>query len=195
MKALLQGQRGGIGILLNVLLVALILFVGYQFWVNKQRTPLSISLDPTTSTGQGETPAGPALTTVTESVDEAAPKPHTQPSFQEQVPSTSPIIQAQLNPTERPAVEAPAHQPVQVPVRPLQLKEVKKSDAFADASRQIPMLLVSRMAPNAIGMYSAQPGALFVADIVVSHDPTGKGQVATDGPYGQSVLSSLHTAV
>jgi predicted S18 family serine protease len=92
-------------------------------------------------------------------------------------------------------VEAPAHQPVQVPVRPLQLKEVKKSDAFADASRQIPMLLVSRMAPNALGMYSAQPGALFVADIVVSHDPTGKGQVATDGPYSQSVLSSLHTAV
>jgi predicted S18 family serine protease len=44
-------------------------------------------------------------------------------------------------------------------------------------------------------MYSANPGAVFVADIVVSHEPTGKGQVGTDGPYGQSVLDSLHTAI
>ena len=51
------------------------------------------------------------------------------------------------------------------------------------------------MAPNTLGMYSANPGALFMADIVVSHEPTGKGQVITDGPYGQSVLASLHNAV
>jgi predicted S18 family serine protease len=72
---------------------------------------------------------------------------------------------------------------------------VKKSDAFADASRQIPMLLVSQRGPNTFGLYSANPGALFIADIVVSHDPTGNGQFDTDGPYGQSVLSSLGNAI
>jgi len=51
------------------------------------------------------------------------------------------------------------------------------------------------MAPNNLGMYSTNPGALFLADIVVRHEPAGKGEVGTDGPYGQSVLVSLHNAV
>ena len=72
---------------------------------------------------------------------------------------------------------------------------MRKSGAFAEASRHVPLLLVSQLAPNNLGMYSANPGALFLADIVVSHEPTGKGEAATDGPYGQTVLASLHTAV
>jgi hypothetical protein len=47
MKALLRGQRGGIGLLLSVLLVALILFVTYQ-WVKGQRPPLPPALDAAT---------------------------------------------------------------------------------------------------------------------------------------------------
>jgi hypothetical protein len=194
-KALLRGQRGGIGLLLSVMLVALVLFVTYQFWIKVERPPLPTSLNPATLTGQVETIADHSLTTVTESVIEATPKPETQPSLQEQVQISSPTIQAPLMSTERPATESPAHQPVQVPVRPLEIKEVKKSDAFADASRQIPMLLVSQIPDNPLGMYSANPGALFIADIVVSHEPTGKGQVGTDGPYGQSILGSLYSAV
>jgi hypothetical protein len=128
-------------------------------------------------------------------VSEATPEPEIQPSLLEQIQNPSPVIPAPQHSTERPVMEPPARQPVQVPARPLQIKEVRKSDAFAEASRHIPLLLVSQMAPNTLGMYSANPGALFMADIVVSHEPTGRGQAGTDGPYGQSVLTSLHNAV
>jgi len=190
-RILLRGQQGGIGILLSVLLGTLILFVTYQFWIKAQRPPVPASQDPATLTGQVETTAAQAPSTVTESVHEATPEPDTQPSLPEQIQNPSPIMQAPQTSTERPAMEPPARQPVQIPARPLPTK----SDAFAEASRQIPILLVSRMAPNNLGMYTANPGALFMADIVVSHEATGKGQVGTDGPYGQSVLASLHNAV
>ncbi|MEP6602132.1 MAG: S16 family serine protease [Nitrospirota bacterium] len=205
----LRGQQGGIGILLSMLLAALVLFVTYQVWIKGQRPPVPASQVPATLTGQVKI-ADQAPTTITESVSEAAPKPETPPSLPEQVQIPSPIIQAPLNSTERPVVAPPRYftlppqarqdaplpvRPVQVPARPLPIKEVQKSDTFAESSRQIPILLVSQMAPNTLGMYTANPGALFMADMVVSHEPTGNGQVGTDGPYGQSVLASLHNAV
>ena len=194
MRARLRGQQGGIGILLSVLLAALVLFVTYQVWLKRQHPLLSTSQGPAPLTEQVKI-TDPALTTAAESVKEAIPEPETQPSLQEQIQNPSPVIPAPQHSTERPVMEPPARQPVQVPARPLQIKEVRKSDAFAETSRHIPLLLVSQMAPNALGMYSANPGALFMADIVVSHEPTGRGQAGTDGPYGQSVLASLHNAV
>jgi len=194
-RVLLRGQQGGIGILLSVLLAALVLFVTYQFWVKGQRPPVPASQAPAILTGQVETTTADQALTVTESVHEAAPKPEAPPTLPEQVQIPSPIIQAPLDSIERPVVAPPARQPVQVITRPLPIKEVKKSEAFPEASRQIPILLVSRMPPNNLGMYTANPGALFMADMVVSHEPTGNGQVGTDGPYGQSVLASLHNAV
>ena len=195
MRVLLRGQQGGIGILLSVLLATLVLFVSYQFWVKGQRPPVPASQDPATLTGQVETTPAQTPTTGTESVHEATPKPEPPPSLPEQIQNPSPIMQSPLTSTDRPAMEPPTRQPVQVHARPLPIKEVNKSDVFAEASRQIPILLVSQMAPNTLGMYSANPGSLFMADIVVSHEATGKGQVSTDGPYGQSVLSSLQNAV
>ena len=195
MRAPLRRQQDGIGILLSVLLAALALFATYQAWVKGQRQTVPVSQAPTTLTGRIETTAHQAQTTVKESVNEADPEPETRPSLPEQIQNPSPIIQTPQKSTERPVVAPPSRQRVQVLARPLPNKEVKKSDAFAEASRQIPILLVSQMAPNTLGMYSANPGALFMADIVVSHEPTGKGQVITDGPYGQSVLGSLHGSV
>ena len=193
MRAVLREQRGGIGILLRVMLVALVVFVSYQVWLKGQRPPVLTSQVP--ATGLVETGANQGMTTAIESVHEASPEPETHPSHQEQIPISSPIIQTPPNLTERPVMEAPKRRPLQILARPLPIKELKKSDAFEDASRRIPILLVSQMAPNTLGMYTANPGALFMADIVVSHEPTGKGQITSDGPYGQSVLVSLHSSV
>jgi hypothetical protein len=165
------------------MLVVLISFVAYQVWFKEQTRSAPASQDPTAITEQVKTAVEEPTTTVAE--EPAAPVPA------EEIQAPPAIIAPQPGPSERP-VQRPS---TPTPTRPLQIKEVKKSDAFAEASRQIPLLLVSQMAPNTLGMYSANPGALFIADIVVSHEPTGTGQVGTDGPYGQSVLASLHNAV
>lgn len=124
MRAQGCGQRGGIGILLCVLLVALVLFVAYQVGVKGQHPPVATSQAAAAATGQIETTAEQALTTVTETVNEAALEPGTQPSFQEQVQIPSPRIHTPLNSAERPVMKPPS-QPVQLPVRPLPIKEVK----------------------------------------------------------------------
>ena len=179
----MQGERGGIGLLLSVMLVVLVSFVAYQVWFKEHTRSAPPSQDPTAIAEQVKTAVEESTTTVAE--EPAAPTPA------EEIQAPPAIIAAQPGPSERP-VQRPS---TPAPIRTQQIRDVRRSDAFAEASRQVPLLLVSQMAPNNLGMYSANPGALFVADIVVSHDPTGKGESGTDGPYGQSVLISLHNAV
>ena len=186
MKTVMRGEGGGSRILRDVLLVVVVLFVAYQWWFKSQSKPAPPSQSPTAVTAEVTTAVEPATVTVTER-PQASPEPVTQPSRQEQIQMPSPSL------PERPALDLPPR--AAVDPRRSQVRDAGRSDAFPEASRQVPLLLVSQMAPNNLSMYSTNPGALFLADIVVRHEPTGKGEVGTDGPYGQSVLVSLHNAV
>jgi Lon protease-like protein len=185
-KTVMRGERGGTRMLRDVLLALVVLFVAYQWWFKSQSTSVPPSQSPAAVTGEATTAVKPATVTVTERPP-ASPDPVTQPSRQELVQMPSPSL------PERPALDLA--QRAAVDTRTSQVRDAGRSDVFPEASRQVPLLLVSQMAPNNLGMYSTNPGALFLTDIVVRHEPTGKGEVGTDGPYGQSVLVSLHNAV
>jgi len=186
-KTVMHGERGSSKILRDVLLVVVVLFVAYQWWFKSQSKPAPPSQTPAAVTEEVTTAVEPATATVTDRL-QASPEPVTQPSRQDAIQMPSPSV------PERPALDLAPRAAVD-PRATSQVRDAGRSDAFPEASRQVPLLLVSQMAPNNLGMYSTNPGALFLADIVVRHEPTGKGEVGTDGPYGQSVLVSLHNAV
>jgi hypothetical protein len=184
MRAVLR-EEAGRSIFLDIVLAVLILAAGYQFFLkdrNKAPTPSS----PAPITGQADTPpqTDPAPTIVTGGRSATTTETGGPPPVAEQTESVSP----EASPAETTRVEAP--QPAARPPS----RDRGRSDPFPTASRQVPLLLVSQLAPNNLRMYSATPGALFYGDIVVTHEPSGKGQVTTDGPYGDSVVSSLYNA-
>ncbi len=183
----MRGDRGGIGIHLTVLFVLLISFVAYQSWFKKHNISASASQEPTAQTAQVATAVEESMTAIAEAPAVFVPV--------EEVRTPPAIAAIQPGPSKSSPKVLVQHPSTLSPSMPHKTIAVRRSDAFADITRRVPLLLISQMAPNTLGMYSANPGALFLADIAVSHDPTGKGEISTDGPYGQSILSSLNTAV